>query len=191
MKAGGGHRKGATFERDICRQLSLWWTDNVRDDIFWRTPQSGGRATRREQKGKGTAGNYGDIMAVDQIGIPLINFMTFELKYGYGLASAMDLVDGSSKSLWRKWIIGAQRVCDEAGSLYWALIVRRHQKRCVICYPEAMHIAFSWPGPFRDGWPTRVKIKHLELGTLMVMQLDDFLTGLRPGFINEVLEDGD
>jgi len=29
------------------------------------------------------------------------------------------------------------------------------------------------------------------LGTLMVMQLDDFLTGLRPGFINEVLEDGD
>ncbi|MBM3120244.1 MAG: hypothetical protein FJ006_12010, partial [Chloroflexi bacterium] len=57
--------KGASFERDISRQLSLWWTHGERDDVFWRSSMSGGRATVRAKKGQKTAYQNGDITATD------------------------------------------------------------------------------------------------------------------------------
>jgi len=174
MKLGAGHTKGAAFERGICRQLSLWWTFGTRDDIFWRTPQSGGRATRREQKGKGSAGHYGDIMAVDPIGNPLLQFMTFELKHGYRLASAMDLVDGGKKSQWGKWILGAKRVHLEANSLHFALIVRRHMKKVVICFSSSLRQSlglFSCP---------HLYFYHPDYGSCDVVLFEDFLDTVTP-----------
>lgn len=38
-------KKGSTFERLICKELSLWVTDEERTDVFWRSAMSGGRAT--------------------------------------------------------------------------------------------------------------------------------------------------
>src|SRR5262245_2386383 len=48
--------KGSKFERDLCRQLSLWWSDGKRDDVFWRASQSGGRAKFRGRRGLQTHG---------------------------------------------------------------------------------------------------------------------------------------
>ena len=82
--------KGSAFERQICKELSLWWTYEDRDDIFWRTSNSGGRAIRRSKKKKQTFGQYGDIQAVDPIGQPLMDVLTFELKCGYPGVSVLD-----------------------------------------------------------------------------------------------------
>jgi len=86
--------KGGQFERDVCKELSLWWTEGERDDIFWRTSGSGARAkTRSRQQNKTTAYSYGDVTFTDPIGQPLIAKCILELKRGYGKWSPLDLVD--------------------------------------------------------------------------------------------------
>lgn len=39
-------QKGGSFERLIARQLSLWYSKNESDCIFYRTAASGGRAMK-------------------------------------------------------------------------------------------------------------------------------------------------
>jgi len=78
-----GPRKGGSFEREICKSLSYWWSNEERDDIFWRTAGSGARATVRSKKGKDTANSSGDISALDPIGEPFIQFFFSEIKRGY------------------------------------------------------------------------------------------------------------
>lgn len=65
MKKGGGSRKGGSYERYVCTLLSLWVSGGKRQDIFWRSAMSGGRAnlkTRRKQAGEFSA-QAGDIVA--------------------------------------------------------------------------------------------------------------------------------
>lgn len=56
-----GKAKGSEFERLISKKLSLWWSNNQRDDLFWRTQSSGARFTIRERKGTDTYNQSGDI----------------------------------------------------------------------------------------------------------------------------------
>ena len=85
--------KGAKFEREISKALSRWWTEGERDDIFWRTSQSGGRATTRKKQGKSTKNQDGDICATDPIGQPLLDITTIELKVGYKSWNIKELND--------------------------------------------------------------------------------------------------
>ena len=59
-------QKGAEFERKICKQLSRW-IDSNREDLFWRSAMSGGRATLKSNKGE-VSGQAGDITSIDKIG---------------------------------------------------------------------------------------------------------------------------
>lgn len=73
--------KGGAFEREMAVAFSLWWTDGERDDVFWRTQGSGGRATNRAKQGKKTKFQYGDMTFTDPIGKPLIEYASFEFKF--------------------------------------------------------------------------------------------------------------
>jgi hypothetical protein len=126
--------KGSQFERDICRQLSLWWTNGESDSVFWRTSNSGGRATVRSRKGLKTKNHYGDIMAVDPIGEPFLNFFTVELKRGYNRHSIADLLD-QDKPLYLQWIKKACKEVTEAGSKHWLLIVKRDRRETIVMMP--------------------------------------------------------
>lgn len=53
--------KGNSFEREICKKLSLWLSNDKMDDVFWRTSNSGGRYTSRKKVGKTTENQIGDI----------------------------------------------------------------------------------------------------------------------------------
>lgn len=79
--------KGSGFEREMCKDLSLWWTDEdeKRDDIFWRTAGSGARRTIRQKNSKlKTANSAGDMACLDpEFGKELIDFAVFEFKRGY------------------------------------------------------------------------------------------------------------
>jgi len=77
MKKGRGKRKGSSFERDIAKELSLWISKEVRNDIFWRTHSSGSLGTVG-----GRRLEYGDIMAIDDLGKPLTDNWNIECRCG-------------------------------------------------------------------------------------------------------------
>lgn len=67
MRAGGSQSKGAYFERRICKELSKWVSNNytyARDDLFWRSAMSGGRATIGKKQGEQREAQEGDISAL-------------------------------------------------------------------------------------------------------------------------------
>jgi len=102
MKSGGGKAKGSAFERDVCKKLSLWVTKNKRDDVFWRSAMSGGRATVAGKKGQGLAHVSGDICATHADGYALIEEIFIECKFYRDLTFAA-LVTSNSGLIERFW----------------------------------------------------------------------------------------
>jgi len=126
--------KGAPFERELSKQLSLWWTadeDEPSDAVFWRTSQSGGRATTREKSGKKTTGQYGDITATDPIGQPLIELVSIEAKNGYNNRDIMQFLDAKKipKASLLEFINQASRDALRAEVPYWWMIHKRDRKQ--------------------------------------------------------------
>ncbi len=123
--------KGSQFERHVCKQLSMWWSGGERDDIFWRSSQSGGRATQRAKSGKSTYGSYGDIASVDPVGEPLLKLFTIELKRGKSHGTVMELIDSPPSPVqkpFEKTLVQAFQGCVAADSHGWMLICRRDYK---------------------------------------------------------------
>jgi hypothetical protein len=135
--------KGQQFERDLCRQLSLWWSDGTNDDWFWRSSQSGGRATQRAKKGQKTANAAGDIAAMTKEGQVLLDYVCIEAKKGYPLVSVADLYEKTSGGFWN-FIDQAKKSASVAGTPYWAVIHKRDRRDAVIVMPAAaLHIYSS------------------------------------------------
>jgi len=130
--------KGSSFERKICKQLSVWWSKGTRDDIFWRTAGSGAMATTRGKKNKQTFGQYGDIQAVDPIGQPLIDYICFELKRGYNKAFISNILDAGEKAAkqeFQKFIEQAQKSRRAAKAQHWVIIHQRDRREATITMP--------------------------------------------------------
>lgn len=140
MKKGGSKRKGGKFERDMCKALSLWWTCNTRDDVFYRTASSGGRATVRAKSKKQTHGQYGDIQAVDPIGKPLMDLCVIECKDGYPGQSVFDLLDEPQKQKpkFREFFEQCLDEQKQAKTPFWMLISRRKGKVPMVYIPYSM-----------------------------------------------------
>lgn len=81
MRKGGGKAKGAGFEREVCKKLSLWISKKKRTDLFWRSAMSGGRATLGRRRGEDLAHQAGDICAVHPEGHVLTNNYYLECKF--------------------------------------------------------------------------------------------------------------
>lgn len=99
MKPGAGKVKGAEFERQTCKQLSLWISKGAREDIFWRSAMSGGRATIGLAEGKSHTSQSGDISAVDVLGFKFTERFYIECKHYKDLQLKNILYDGPSKLL--------------------------------------------------------------------------------------------
>lgn len=81
MRKGGGKAKGASFERDICKNLSLWVSTGTAEDVFWRSAMSGGRSTVAAAKGKRLANQAGDISSVSPLGTGMVENFFMECKF--------------------------------------------------------------------------------------------------------------
>lgn len=79
----GSKSKGGSFENEVAKILSLWYSQGSRDDLFMRSQSSGARFTQRKKKGKDTAYQGGDITFSDPLGEPLIKRWNIEAKTGY------------------------------------------------------------------------------------------------------------
>jgi hypothetical protein len=74
--------KGAAHERQMCRMLSEWVSRGKRQDLFWRSAMSGGRASIGRKKGAAEMGAIaGDIVATDAEGFKLLKWFCFECKF--------------------------------------------------------------------------------------------------------------
>jgi hypothetical protein len=131
-------QKGGAFEREFCGLLSLWWSDNATDDLFWRSATSGARATTRRKKGKDTRGHCGDICATDDTGTPLLRTLTVELKRGYPGVNLSTLLDGpeqKGKESYAGFIRQAVAAAKNAGTPYWLLVHRRDKRKAMAFMP--------------------------------------------------------
>lgn len=205
MGRSKGPDKGNPFEREIAKRLSLWWSvDNNNDNIFWRTTQSGGRATTRAKAGKEASLHCGDICALDPIGDPLLKVINFELKRGYNKAVLHDLLDMSfakqethAKNAGTKkeaanyitWVTKAERDRKRSGALYWAIIHKRDYREELLVMqgglwdslPSRSQYQFLFRGP--------MSTIHLEDGTsIIIVQLKDFFAVIKPEDILTILE---
>lgn len=177
--------KGGQFERDLCRTLSIWWCGA--DDAFWRSSQSGGRATVRRRKGKATRGHAGDIAATDSEGEPLVKCITVEAKVGYYDADVCRMFDkpGKCGKTWAGWFAQAQAAANNAGSPYWVIIHLRNKKGAshapVIVVPDALFAALLSVGCELN------RREHLALAAITVVRLEDFLKVVDPQDVRTLL----
>jgi hypothetical protein len=134
-------RKGGAFERRIAVEMSEWWSLGQADDLFWRTPGSGARATNRSKKGKSASFGSGDVLVCDDRGKELLELCTFELKKGYTATTLQDLFDISETrpgtSQIDKFVAASHRASKQSGSLTWALIMERNRRLSLITFPLA------------------------------------------------------
>lgn len=137
-------QKGSSFERDMCRYLSLLWTDQKDETLFWRTHSSGARFTTLAKKGKHLAGQAGDVAAVDARGKRLLEVFTISLKRGYSGRTFQDLIDALAKTdkegakpeqEQAGWIREARQAEVDAGSLAWMIILRRDRRQPMVLIP--------------------------------------------------------
>lgn len=185
MKKGGGGQKGSSFERKIAKKLSLWWTDNQRDDIFWRTSGSGARATSRSKKNKKTAYEYGDITFTDPIGKSLIDLFLIECKKGYSKEIDLsDFFEPRRNSKLFGWWSKAKEEQKEAGRRYSLLIVERNARPAFVLFDNQFLVS-------REGFMSSFVDYYIELrkdfekngamvDSIIVMLLNDFLKWLSP-----------
>ncbi len=111
MRPGGGHEKGAEFERQTCKTLSLWITAGARDDLFWRTAMSGGRATMKMREGKRADAQAGDIGMIDPLGALFLDNFFIEAKHHQDLKFQYLLFGGKSGivEFWEKTRVDAKK----------------------------------------------------------------------------------
>ena len=180
-------QKGSQYERDTCKQLSLWWTQDLnkpRDDVFWRCSQSGGRATTRAKRGIKTAYSYGDVTFIDPIGKPFIDSCLLELKRGY--TKGIDVLDFLDKKkgipLLVKWWDKATEERHLAGRKYTTIIFRRDRHKACVMISQKMYNAIElW---FGSTTQNRIQIKttHFDLA---IVDFESFLQWCNPHFFQK------
>lgn len=176
--------KGGQFERDFSSKLSLWWTAGQDDSVFWRTSNSGGRATVRQQKGKFTYGQFGDITFIDPIGEPLLKYFIFELKRGYPKADITRLIDKPKKAkeeIYEEWIRKSINNAKQSNCISWCIVHKKDRREATITMPS------ETAGRILNNY----KFNFIEIiyksSTLIYFKLDDFFNNVYPDTIKKLV----
>lgn len=142
--------KGPEFERECCRDLSVWASKGKYDDWYWRSSQSGGRATTRAKTGRRTIGQNSDVAATCSEAEFLTKECAIEIKRGYNRTALLtDLLD---RSIWpgsderKSTILGfleqTIRSARTGGNTYWMLIHKRDKRLPLVYMPKSLSDLF-------------------------------------------------
>lgn len=126
MRGKKGKQKGNDFERSFCKKLSLFLSNGDRDDLFWRSSNSGGRHTVRKKKGVDTINQDGDVTTCSGgIGEIFLKLFSVECKHykDIGLWSLIKETD-SSQTIYQWWKKHCN-LCSELGKIP-ILVVRQN-----------------------------------------------------------------
>jgi hypothetical protein len=125
--------KGSDYEREIAKRISIWFSEGERDDVFWRTSQSGGRATERYKRGSSTQNSDGDLSFIDESGACFIRYYLVEIKRGYNAQlDILNWIDGKSNPILFDWFTKSKREKRRANRKQVLIIFRRDKKRSVV-----------------------------------------------------------
>lgn len=124
MRPGGGHGKGAAFERQTCREISLWLSQGVNDDLFWRSAMSGGRATVQFKKGRANRFQAGDLSAISALGEKLTELFLIECKC-YNDLQMIGLYLGLKTGVHKHW---QETLEDARRHKRWPMLVARQSR---------------------------------------------------------------
>lgn len=194
--------KGSDYEREVCRRLTYWWTgDKEKDTLWWRTSQSGGRATFRSRKGKKVGKSHvGDITATEPEGRFWSELITTEIKRGYPNATLAQIFDlpfrVKGQQPLHEFLSQTLNAQFRAGTPYWAIIHRRDQRDALIYFDSQLLLDLQAievltqprPDPF-----ARVELrlpngKSKFYVAFAVMQFEDFLDVVSPADIRTLHE---
>ena len=134
-KGINGQKKGRSFEKEIAKELSLWWSNNEKEDVFYCTAGSGSRFTSRKKQGKDTSFSCGDIGLTDPMGKPLLDLLSIEIKRGYSdKLDLLSFVDSKNKNHeLLDWILKAKKEVLEAKRQDFIIIFKRDRKEKMVC----------------------------------------------------------
>jgi hypothetical protein len=197
--------KGNEFERSICKAMSYWFSYDERDDLFWRTSQSGGRATTRRKKGLQTAGAAADMMATHPLGKPLIQACLFEMKRGYSdkhkiikskatgkvgirkvrhgleVLTILDKLEKSKEPVLLEWWkkVEEERIIIKRNFSF--IIFRRDAKRSCIVMDQKTHNFIRMKNGPNASREIQIKFDISEsISPLVIMKLEDFMEWCNP-----------
>lgn len=184
--------KGSAFERQFCKELSLWFSGGRSDGWFWRTAGSGARATNRRKKGKKTASSDGDIFATDIAGKPLMDLITWEAKRGYSNLTVQSMLDRPfgkepPEESWETWIKKTEVAAKNADSFSWAIVHRRDRRLPIICFPVALQGALEKGGAFWLEPAPTMAVVYWEKRVLVVMPLHCFYRAVTADHVRKAL----
>lgn len=130
-------QKGNKFEIELSEKLSLWWSGGLHDDWFFRSSNSGGRATERAKAGKRTLNSAGDLQAQCHEAQKLLDLVCFEGKKGYNDISVADLWE-KPKGGFHDFVDQVIASASLSGSPGWAVVHKRDRRNAVIhwCLPS-------------------------------------------------------
>lgn len=142
-RVGSGKRKGGAWERQTCKQLSLWLSGRKSETLFWRSAMSGGRATVMNKAGRVNQSQQGDISAVEPAGAPLIDAFVIECKSYQKLAIDRAVLQSSGllKNFWRKLQKQAAR-CHKLPML----VAKQNQLEVILCLDDVGRRLLLEPG---------------------------------------------
>ena len=175
--------KGSQGERDVAKDLSLWWTHHEREDCIWRTSGSGARFTTRAKAGLHTAGGAGDFTYTDSIAKPLFDLLVIENKCGYtDSIDPLAMVDSSKADILEIWLKKAYVECTQTHRYYPMLIFKRNRKSRCVMIPFQLFNAIAQYKP-----PTLPRIVMYPQKTV-IMGFDQFLNWCEPEVIKFILK---
>lgn len=167
-KKFGSKAKGSKFEIDICRRLSKWIQGEERPELFWRSSQSGGRATIARRKGQKTKVD-GDIMAIDSKGEFFTNLFFIENK-SYRMINLTFFHEGKGEVT--KWWTKLLQQSSEAKKLPLLIYKANGTKNYLVLeYQEKVFEELSL-----DVLSSQIVIKKNPNPKIYIFLLEEFLT---------------
>ena len=182
--------KGQDFERQVCRTLSLWWTDGEDADVFWRNRV---RSTKQSPDAKH---QLGDVTALKTVGAPLVERFSIEIKTGYSKTKKgtrtknipwdlLDLLDGKKdgkKTLLEFW---AQCTKDaEISKRIPLLIFKRDFHQPVVCISRyVLGLIEDFVGEYNGPQLRYYPKDSISIFNLCFFRLEDFLAYVSPDVI--------
>lgn len=134
MKKGRGKAKGSAFERDVCKQLSLWVSKGKHKDLFWRSSMSGGRATVHRKKGANVR-QAGDITAVTPAGHALTDAWYIECKHYKSIDLPQFILHGRGRLV--KWWTRAKAEARQYGKAPVLIVKQNGWPTLLLCRVSA------------------------------------------------------
>lgn len=173
-----GKRKGSSWERDVCKRLSIWLTGKEKPVVFWRSPSSGGLGTIK------TAENVtGDIISISDVSKWVCQKFSIECKNGYPSADLFKhfkkVKNDEIEQFWTQCIRDSQ-----TENKYGILVFKKKGNQPIIgieksVYDQLIEMSLNL---------NKYLVLHYDndLPPLVLMDFEDFLNKVNPLHIKNI-----